>query len=231
MRSTDLSVIFYTCNRIAPQFADAARAELVKTINWRFPIVSVTHKPIDFGRNICVGEIGASSYNCYQQILTGAKAATTHYCACAEDDCLYTPSHFAMRPPDQETFLYNLNRWWVEPTTFRYRKRTGMHTCIVHRELLIETLEARFAHCPRPPDEPTARRWGWGEPGRYEKNLGLPRVKMVYAESAEPVLTFNHRDSLGGRRKWNDTDELRETLPPWGRASDLWARIVDGVVT
>ena len=107
----DLTVIYYTANLISDYFADNVRKKLLEVLG-DTPLISVSQKPIDFGENICVGEIGASNYNVYFQILKGAKAAKTRYVMMAEDDTLYPPEHFLQRPP-VGSFAYNLNRWTV----------------------------------------------------------------------------------------------------------------------
>jgi hypothetical protein len=222
----DLAIVFYTANRIDDGFAARVRAHLLESSRG-YPIVCVSQKPMSFGDlNICVGETGATSWFCYHQILTGAQAAGTRYVAMAEDDSLYVPEHFAMRPT-HGVARYNKARWWLEPTTFRYRNRTGMHTGIFETELLIDTLTERFAKADTQPTESAYRKAGWGEPGRYEKNLKLSPVRLEYVRTSQPVLTVNHRDSLGGRRRTNTTDLLQDTLEPWGRARDVWARFVE----
>jgi hypothetical protein len=220
----DLTLIYYTANLVPERFAAAVRAHLLEVAPG-IPLVSVSHRPIEFGRNICVGEIGVCTYNVYRQVMLGAMAADTPFVACCEDDSLYTPAHFAFRPPRSDTFYYNQARWWVEPSgRFRFRDRTGMHACIADRKLMVETLTRRFARYPEPIFDKERLR-AWGEPGRYEKNLNLPRVarEKFYTEGA-PVLTFNHPGGLNGQRRRNATDLFADELAPWGSAKDVWSR-------
>lgn len=77
-------------------------------------IVSVSQKPVDLGRNVCVGEIGSSWLNIYKQQLAGLEVVETEYVAIAEHDCLYTEEHFNWQPLDNTTFWYNRNCWLVE---------------------------------------------------------------------------------------------------------------------
>lgn len=240
---SDVTLLYYTANRIGQSFADVVRDELVAVAE-EFPLVVVAQRPVypscdwlpDRLTTVIVGDIGASIYNVYRQILVGAKAALTTYVACCEDDSLYTAEHFAFRPLSDDTFYYNRNRWVItrklsDDKTHRqafyyWRERTQMAQCICHRELLIETLEEKFAKYPiPPPSTDVAKKSGWGEPGRYEKNLGLTPRKRAYFDTVAPNVTFNHAESLMGRRKVNDSDEIRKDLPPWGPADDLWNRI------
>ena len=240
---TDLTLLYYTANRIDYGFMHNVRAELWRSAYRVNPdtyygggpeLVTVTQKPDQWGRNICVGDIGASIYNVYRQLLIGAQAATTPFVACCEDDTLYVPEHFTYRPP-ADVFFYNRNRWVItrrqadngrgRTAYFYWRERTQLAMLIAPRDLLIETLEERFAKFPEPIDHETAKATGWGEPGRYEKNLGLAPRRREYFDTVRPCVTFNHTASLMGRRKVLESDVLRDDLPPWGEANDLWNRI------
>jgi hypothetical protein len=48
---------------------------------------------------------------------------------------------------------------------------------------------------------------------------------MEYFKSKTPIVTFNHRPSLAGKRKASELDQQVEVLPPWGNAKELWMRI------
>jgi hypothetical protein len=218
----ELTILYYTANRIAEAFAWNVRLHLLDVADG-IPIISVSQKPLAFGKNICVGEIGFSTYNVYRQVLIGAKAAGTRWVACCEDDTLYTREHLSARPPADE-FWYNIARWWVEPQgVFRWRNRSAMHACVAPRRLMVETLEARFAAYPAPLWTKKQLR-SWGEPGRYEGNLNLPEVKRAYFKTDEPIVTFDHKGSLYGMRRWNPDDKIEEQLAPWGSAKELLRR-------
>jgi hypothetical protein len=215
----ELTVIYYSANRIEERFAEKVRRHLEETAAG-LPIISVTQKPVALGRNICLGDIGFSTWNVYWQVLVGAMHADTPWVACAEDDTLYTDEHFAARPP-HDVFWYNLNRWWVEPqAVYRWRNRAAMMTCVASRSLMVETLSTRFKAYPEPIFDKKKLR-SWGEPGRYEGNLNLPQVRREMFSTMLPVVTFDHKGSLYGIRRWNKDDRLERELPHWGPAADL----------
>jgi hypothetical protein len=81
----NLSIIFYTDNSLDEVFAKRIQKELLKAAEGK-RIISVSQKPIDFARNICVGDIGRSHHSLFFQVLTGVKAAKTKYIALAEHD-------------------------------------------------------------------------------------------------------------------------------------------------
>lgn len=234
--SESLGIIYYSACRIAPRFAEAVRAELLRTTEGRYPIVSVTHQPVDFGDvRIVVGDVPQGAWQVYQNALIGARAADTQWVACAEDDSLYRPCHFEFRPPDPDVFYYARNRWVLtrrladdghsRHAFFYFRERTQFAQLIARRSLLIEALEERFAKFPTYLPDTQLFPMGFGEPGRYEKNLGLPRRQRAYFQSDEPNITFNHEHSIRGRRKVNPDDVIQDDLEPWGEANALWRRI------
>lgn len=218
----DLTVLYYTANRISDFFAESIRND-IKRLAGEAPIISVSFKPIDFGRNICIGDCGIpSAYLIYQQILIGAMFADTKYIICCEDDSMYTSEHFLKRPKEGH-FAYNVNRWNVNPNMYYYRRRAGMCMCIAERDLLVQTLHQRFAKFPC--RLLRLELVNWGEPGRRDVHLGLPQPPLEVFETSEPTLTFNHRDSCGGARKVLTSDKVCDELPAWGLASDLWKKV------
>jgi hypothetical protein len=216
-----LTLIYYTANRVNGAFADRVRERLLKS-SGTLPIISVSQKPLDFGQNICVGDIGFTPYNVYRQILQGAQAAKSEFIACCEDDTLYPAEHFSTVLPEDDVIYYNIQRWWLEDRgIFRWRDRSGMCACIAPRKMLIDVLRERFEKYPEPPPGRDAWRF-FGEPGRTEKNLGLPPVKHKRYQTAQAIVTVNHRDSLGGKRKTSTADLYVDWLPGWGGAKPLW---------
>lgn len=223
----DLTLIYYTASVLEEGFAQRVRESLLLASAGR-PIISVSQKPLIFGTNLCIGEIGITPYNVYKQFLMGAHAAKTEYVVCCEDDTLYSQEHFDAAPEVSDAFLYNTNRWWIESSgVFRWRDRAAMCACIVNRKFAIEVLEARFEKFPNM--LPGRQAWRiFGEPGRCETKLGLPKVKMIRYKGEGTVVTFNHRGSLGGKRRVADSDLLAESLPTWGIAAELWKEMYFG---
>jgi hypothetical protein len=193
----DLTIINYTANRVPEQWRKYWTEKLLEAAG-DLPIISVSQKPIDLGTNICVGDIGCSSYNIYKQMLIGAKAAKTKYVALAEDDTLYSHHHFHFHRPHDDTFAYDLNKWsiytWTHPALFHLKRRKTCCTMIAPRELLIETLEERFKKYPDPNNYP---RKLFGEPGRndYEKGMGVKERKAEEVYSIVSNIVFSHPNS------------------------------------
>ena len=220
----DITILYYTANRINEYFAANVQQNIIEASDGA-RIISISHRPISFGDNVCVWDLEPSAYNIYKQILIGAMLAKTPYIGCAEDDSLYTKEHFAYRPP-LDSFGYNLNRWQVNSNFYFYRERVNMAMCIASTELLVQTLCQRFAKFSHfLSREEMGEVGGFGEPGRFEVRLGLSPHPIVTFKTEIPSLTFNHRDSTGGKRKIMQSDVLRETLPHWGEVCSLWKTV------
>ncbi len=217
----DITILYYTANRVSDYFANNVRQNIIDSTDGA-PIISISHQPIDFGHNIHAKGLVPGTYNIYKQILMGALLVDTPYIGCAEDDSLYTVEHFKFRPP-LDAFGYNTHRYQVNRDIYFLRRRASMCMCIAPTELLVQTLCQKYAKYPRFLSREECH--GWGEPGRKEHMLGLPAVNLALYETDPPTLTFNHRQSTGGMRKVLESDIIADTLPHWGPASELWARI------
>jgi len=213
---TDLTLLYYTANTIEETLGNNVRQHLL-SIKGDLPIVSVSQKPLDFGENYYIGDIGRSYYNCYKQILTGAYAVKTLYVACCEDDTLYHMEQFNHRPSSEKVFSYNKNMWYCEETEFWTRGWTGMLSCIVGTEYLIETLKKRFERYPEEIHYHSGRYFRtFQEPGRFDK------AHTEYWSSKEPLVTFNYFGAMGGKAKCvAQKPKTTLDLKPWGDCWDL----------
>lgn len=217
----DLTVVYYTANVIPDAFADAVRTQILKSADG-LPVVSVSHKPLDFGDNIVVS-LPRHHLSIYRQALIGAKQATTKYIALAEDDVLYSPEHFKHRSSPGK-FAYNLGHWgvytWEDPV-FSWKGRRNMCHLICERELFIRAMEERFL---RWPDDSKVDLSLWAEPGKYERQLDVSVQESEIFWTNPPNIVFSHETALsfGNLGKRKRLGELRATeIPYWGKASDI----------
>ena len=107
------TILYLTDNTLDPEIASACRVVLKREAR-DIPIVSVSQKPIDLGKNICVGEIGRNWISLYKQILAGLEAIETEFVVIAEHDCMYSHEHLSWTPPKDDRFYYNHNHWLVQ---------------------------------------------------------------------------------------------------------------------
>lgn len=128
----ETTVIYYTDNSLDEMILNLCQRYLVRAVGDN-PILSVSQKPMAFGLNICVGEIGRSILSIFQQQVTGLEAVRTKYVAFAEHDVIYSPEHFAFIPPRDDIFYYNTNLWYLQYGGY-YPELTGMFSYIPRRQ-------------------------------------------------------------------------------------------------
>jgi len=210
----DLTLLFITAGELSPKWYDYHASILPK-----YPMVTVSRLP---GHDI--HDTFPKSYeNIYRQMLNAARLTKTAYVAIIEDDVLYSKEHFNFRPP-LDVFAYNQHRWslfsWGEPI-FHMRQRKSNCSLIAPRQLLIESLEERFAKHPK----------GWppqfaGELGRerVEVGLGVTQRKSMEWYSDIGIIHINHPNASEDRQR-----RMRKTLgqvkaydiPYWGSATNI----------
>lgn len=210
----ELSAIYYT-SEVAPDYFRATlNTKLLESLDG-LPLV-VIKKPL---------EVPRSQAQIYRQVLEGAKQATTQYVACCEDDVLYSPEHFKFRPK-QGHWGYNMNSWsiftWGEPMfTQKTCGRRNLNGLICERQLLIDHLEERFRLHP---DDSKVDKNIFGEPGKYDKQLGTTPYPSENFYINPPNIVFSHQTNLQfeglGTRK--ALGQIRATeLPYWGKAETI----------
>ena len=219
----DLTVIFLTVNKVPKKWAHYHKKRLLHAIKG-YDLITVSRESMDMPGTNLIQDDDICASNVYKQMLRAAKIATTPYIAVAEDDSLYTRSHFREFRPALDTFAYNMNRMsmyeWRKPM-FSWRDRISNLTLIAPRELLIKCLEERFEKYPEgTSDEVT------GEVGKskIEQRMGLPHYKSVMWNSSHAVININHQYAM-------DDMEIRQVkkpgpirayeIPYWGRAEDI----------
>lgn len=156
MGKIDKTIIFCTEN-LCPEPLFSAVIKDLKRKAAHIPIISVSHKPIDLGTNICIGEHRRSWFMLYKQILLGLRLADTTYIGIVEHDCFYTEEHLNYIPPKDDTFYYNENIWLVSydnvkrPEKFctysRYgRQRLALSQMVCNRRLYKDAIERRIEY-------------------------------------------------------------------------------------
>lgn len=211
----DITAVYYTADEAPTIFTDATLTQLRKALG-DIKLV-IIRKPSDIPR---------SQAQIYRQVLQGAKEATTKYVACCEDDVLYSPAHFKFRPKDKH-WGYNMNSWniytWTEPM-FSYKAPSGrrnLNGLICERQLLIDHLEERFRLHP---DDSKVDIGIFGEPGKYDNQLGTTPYPSQDFYINPPNIVFSHETNLQfkglGTRK--ALGQIRATeIPTWGSAEKI----------
>lgn len=230
----DLTLLYYTDNTLYETARSRIAAHLCRVLGGRYPIISVSQKPIDLGRNLCIGAIGKSKYNMYVQVLAGAREVDTEWVACVDDDTLYTPGHFDYRPR-KDVFSYETNYWLALPGWDYYwrvhdrDKRGGMWGCICRTQLLVDNLSRRFQLYPTEEKMSAAKMLSWGEPGVNDHPYGLDN-KLERRYSDKPCLIFIHDKSMGytqfrrfhRRYGYPLMEDRAESVEPFGKIGDVF---------
>lgn len=146
------TIIYYTSNREDESFENKIRNKLLE-VSGKIPIISVSQKPIGFGTNICVGDVGACDANLFRQIEIGCKVAQTPFVISAEADCLYPPEYFKFIPKKKNEYyrfdnLFILSQWGEGDYGGFYRKDTAPFAQISDRLLYLKMLKKALNGLP-----------------------------------------------------------------------------------
>jgi hypothetical protein len=212
--SADLTLLYITAQRLPASWQIWHRRH-IDAFGW--PVFQIGRTSGDLldtePRSYC---------NIYRQMLRGCHAVSTPFVAMAEDDVLYTSSHFTLRPPDGQAVVYNRHRWALftwGPAIYSWRDRVSNCSLIAPRAMLIDALEERFAKHPN----------GWpehatGEVGRdrVERQLGVTLRRSEELYSREAIIQINHTTATEDRqrRKRKALGPIQAVdIPHWGHAS------------
>jgi hypothetical protein len=207
------TILYCSSNREKPDF----EARIVKSlleVSGDLPIVSVTQKPMDLGRNICVGDVGVSGFNYFKQILVGLEAIKLGFVISAEADCIYPKGYFDF-VPERDDVCYRANQVYVMPDKrdFFFHKLEGSSLGqIVGRDFYKSTLEKLFEGAPM-----------WSA---EEKNFPKERRRKsdIFTEIERwdppaPIVTFKTHD---GMRHYTHSERVPiYDLPYWGNGTKL----------
>jgi len=221
----DLTVLYYTSNREKPRF----EARIMKSLRHNsrpVPIISVSQKPIEFGRNICVGDVGRSAQNAWRQLLIGCEAAKTKFVCPAESDFLYPKEYFKFIPPTNNAIycgspLYILysardkSHWYL-----RMKKHEALQ--VTNRQYLIKVLEEQLRGKPKwrstlELKSDDAKRKGQRLPDLFT-GYNIKRFRMNI-----PAVTFKTNQNMHRKSTHIRGGETRE-LPYWGNSLNLIRR-------
>lgn len=212
--TSDISAIYYTAGVIHEKFADAVMQQLEKALV-NIPLIIIRQDPVTPRHQAQI----------YRNVLEGAKQADTKYVALCEDDVLYSPEHFKFRPKEGH-WGYNMNAWsiftWGEPMfTQKVGGRRNLSQLICERQMLIDHLEERFRLWP---DDSKINIRIFGEPGKYDNQLGTTSYPSEDFYTNPPNIVFSHQanlqfEGLGTRKA---VGQIRATtIPFWGSSKKI----------
>ena len=210
----DMTIIYYTSNREKLKFAHAVRKRLLDTIG-DMPLISVSQKPLAFGKNICVGDVGMSNVNVFRQIQIGCEAATTPFVAMAETDCLYPKEHFEFRPPKIGSVYRNHHLWILYLKWKKFRqKEYSLCNQIAGREFLIDAIKKCLEG--KPMWDPVMEHWD--TPGKKPPHIFAKRTWGVF-KTEIPCINVMHKQGM--HRSTGTFGPSVKELPHWGNSRQL----------
>lgn len=219
----NVTIIYYTSNREKPEFEDRIRNNILELCG-NLPIISVTQKPIDFGKNIVVGDVGASGFNMFRQVQIACQEANTKFVLSAEADCLYPPDYFTI-VPTKENLCYRNKNLYVMPQhrAYFWKKEEGAtHAQIVGREFYLNILNKLFEGAPQWSLE--ERNFPKERTHQRQEDVFL-KDDIVFYETKNPVVQIKTSQSM---RHYTHSDRIaRQKLPYWGTGSDFRKKYYD----
>jgi hypothetical protein len=193
-----------------PRFEEKTRGDLLSK-SGDLPIVSVTQKFVGLGKNIVVGEVGASGFNFCRQVLIACENADTDFVISAESDCLYSPDYFLFRPKRLDVPYRNTNIYVQKYGRSVFCKKSmSTFSQVVGREFYISRLKWLLEDMPM--WDATMKNF----PKEIKKKLF---EEFETFETEYPCISFK---TGKGMRKHSETNEIPvSVLPYWGSAKDL----------
>jgi len=216
------TIIYCSSNREDPKFEKRIRDGILKNCG-DIPIISVTQKPIDFGKNICVGDdIGISGFNFFRQVLIGCEATKTEFIISAEADCCYPPDYFEFTPPKNNICYRNSNLYVMgDHRDYWYYKPTGAtHAQVIGRLYYLDVLNKLFKGAPQ---------WSIEEfnfPKERHKKADVFDY-IEYYKTKNPVFQIKTHRSM----RYHTDSERKPiySLPYWGNGKEVRDYYLEGV--
>lgn len=201
------------------------REQILKCLNGN-ELVSVSHIPMDFGKNICV-DYESSVLSMFRQILFGLESISSDVVFLCEHDVLYHPSHFEFTPERDDKYYFNTNVWSYCTKTKRalfYEDARKTSCMVAHRDLLINHYRLKIKKIER---DGWTTKMGF-EPGKTPPK-GVDYFERARWKSEYPNVDIKHGGNITKIRfdkrqyrqeliGWTVSDEI----PYWGKVSDLY---------
>lgn len=227
--------IYYTDNRLdGTLIGDTVRRNILK-VTKGMDLVSVSLKPIDFGRNFTL-DMERGKLTMFKQILKALEESNADIIYFLEHDVLYHPTHFQFFPYGDDAYFYNEHTYKVRAedghALFYYCKQTS--GLCGYRSLLIEHYRKRVDKVEK---DGYSQHMGY-EPGCHSPPRGVDNFKAKRWMSRFPNVDIRHDRNLTANRwdrskfrnknaclGWRETDNI----PGWGVTKGRFEEFLKGV--
>lgn len=204
----NLTILYYSANTEDPTFEQKIIDNIKKQAG-DIPIISVSRKPLNLGKNIVVGETPVCYPNSFRQILIGLKEAKTEFCIATESDCLYPLEYFQFTPPVNDKVYRYTNLWVHFDGRDKFWKKNWVEAAqMCGREHWIKCIEKVLG----------------GTTSWDPISVNPPFVFDEKDENSwtgdNPVISFKTRQGIGFKTGYH-RDITTKVLPYWGSAEEI----------
>ncbi|MEK7117076.1 MAG: hypothetical protein AAB837_02845 [Patescibacteria group bacterium] len=205
----EYTIIYYSSNREKPEFEKKIQENILGNSNG-LSIVSVTQRPMSFGKNICVGEHFNCYYNEFRQIQIALQNVETPYVLVTESDFLYPPDYFLFEPKELGK-CYRYKDVWVlyDKGEVFVLKGKSDGAQLMDRKMWLDMIDKWLDN---------NKMWSaGGEPKRRTPQVSMNNEKYMW--SGNPAITFKTKNNITPRTK--TTDITSKGLPYWGTVEEI----------
>lgn len=210
------TIIYYTSNQEDTRLEKRIQERILKSTAGRhIPIVSVSQKPIDFGNNICVGDVGVNDHNLLRQIQIACFEAKTPFVISAESDSLYPPEYFDI-PPIREGEVYRYDNLIIWKRIFGSagRKESSILAQVIDRNVYIRLIESVLN-----PKQEWIRNLEHKIPVMFIGDYHKKTFKHYTGEA--PIISLKTGKGLRATTQASEVVSMTEPLPYWGSFHQL----------
>ena len=207
--------VYYTHGRREPNMAKLVREQIRLGLD-DSEIVSVSERPLRFGRNVVQPWSGKNGWlDLFERILAGLERSRAEFVFICEDDVLYHPSHFEFVPPRRDRYYYNVNLWklrYEDGFCLKVDDCRQVSGLVADRELLLDHYRRRVERVRR---EGFGRRNGF-EPGtRNISRGGYDDVPVETFSSTYPLIDIRHDGNATANRWRKDQYRNQKYTAGW----------------
>lgn len=205
-------VIYYTNNICDEKILNTVIRRLNKICKEKnLNIISVSHKPMDFGKNV-VMDLPSSAGSIFKQIYRGLQESVADIVYLVEHDVLYHEGHFNAIPRRPHHFLYNQNIWQVDRTGQAiYHKSRRTSQLIVYRKTLMEYLEVILIKINK-----KGYFDGVGIAPMTHPYKGIQFRGLRTFNSEIPNIDIRHESNFSNY-EYKEGDTISDEIPWWGK--------------
>jgi hypothetical protein len=214
------TIVYVTSNQEDEKFEKHIVEDLLSKSEG-IPIISVSQKPMELGKNICVGDVGVSYINYLRQYLIGITEAQTKYIINAESDFLYDKEYFGFTP--EHDGIHRHSNVWILHTFLKNdgfgKKGVSEGAQICDRETLLKRLEVYLEHLPKWHDGV------WEGFRRLRMRPPFHRYPITTFETKYPCISFKTGKGLRRYTALLPNIPKVNKLPFWGTEEEVLRRM------